>query len=121
MTVAIVHPRLLSKLPGFFPASVAIQQKSATLDGYGQEVETWTNVTDLGDLSATKAPLTAMERQAAKYTATDQVWHVLLAGAYPEITTANRAVIDGDTFDIDAAETDQTGTVTRLRVRQITI
>lgn len=121
MTVAIVHPRMLSKLPGFFPASVAIQAKTATLDGYGQEVESWATVSDWSAIDATKAPLTAMERQAAKYTATDVAWHVLLAGPYPTITTAHRAVIDGDTFDIDASETDQTGSITRLRIRQITI
>ena len=121
MTVPIIHSRMLSRLPGFFAAQVTIQGKSVVRDGYGQEIETWTDVSGWQGIRAAKAPLTANERQALRYTATDRVWHLLLAGAYPEITTSHRAVIGTDVFDIDAAETDQSGSVTRLRVRQITI
>ena len=121
MTVPIIHPQMLSRLPGFFAAQVTIQGKSVVRDGYGQEIETWTDVSGWEEIKAAKAPLTANERQALRYTATDRVWHLLLAGAYPEITTSHRAAADTEVFDIDAVETDQTGSVTRLRVRQITI
>lgn len=121
MTVPIIHSRMLSRLPGFFAAQVTIQGKSVVSDGYGEDIETWTDVSGWQEIKAAKAPLTASERQATKYTATDRVWHVLLAGPYPAITTSHRAVIGTDVFDIDAAETDQSGSVTRLRVRQITI
>lgn len=121
MTVAMIHPKLISRLSGFFPALVTIQAKTVALDDYGQETETWADVSGWQAITCAKSPLSASERQAAGYTATDRVWAVLLAGAYPTITTRNRATIDNETFDIDSVEVDQTGTLTRLRVRQITI
>jgi hypothetical protein len=121
MTAAIVHPRFLATMPaGFFPSRCTIEAKTTTLDEFGGEQDAWLSVPAIADVACAKAPLTALERQAAGYTATDQAWHVLLPGAFPAITTVHRAVVDGETFDIDAAETDQTGTVTRLRVRSVT-
>lgn len=121
MTVAIVHPRFLASVStGFFPSTCTIEAKTETLDEFGEQQLSWLPVPAIVDVACAKAPLSALERQAAGYTATDQAWHVLLTGAYPAITTVQRAVIDGETFDIDAAETDQTGTVTRLRVRSVT-
>lgn len=121
MTAAIVSPRLLSGMPGFFPFLATIQSKVDTTDTYGQPVETWADVSGWQEIKAAKAPLSAMERQSAGYTATDQVWGILLMGAYPDITTAHRVVIDLASYDIDAVETDQTGSVTRLTVRTVTI
>lgn len=121
MTVAIVHPRLLARMPaGFFPVTVDVQAATETRDSFGEPIEAWANVSGLTGIDAVKAPLSASERQAAGYTATDKMWHVLLQGAYPTITTKHRIEIGAETFDIDATETDQTGSVTRLRVRQIT-
>lgn len=121
MTAAIISPRLLTRMPGFFPSRATIQAKPSppTLDEYGQETETWADVSGLQNIACAKAPLSAFERQAAGYTTTDRVWHVLLSGAYPAITTRHRAVIDIEAFDIDAVEVDQSSTLTRLRVRQI--
>lgn len=121
MTAAIVHPRFLASVPpGFWPSRCTIEGSTATRDAYGEPVEAWAGVAVLTAIPCAKAPLSAIERQGAGYTATDRVWNVLLQGAYPAITTNQRAVIDGEPFDIDAEETNQTGTVTRLRVRSVT-
>lgn len=119
MTVAIVHPRLPLKLLGFFPALVTIQAKTIALDVYGQETETWADVSGWQSIKCAKAPLSASERQAAQFTVTDRAWSVLLAGSYPTITTRHRAVINVEMFDIDAVEVDQVGVLTRLRIRAI--
>lgn len=121
MAVPVMHPRFVALNRQFFPSLATIEAVSETQDGSGQEVETWLPVAGLQSLDCAKAPLTAQERQAANYTATDQAWHVLLKGAYPTITTEHRAVVDGDVYDIDAVETDQTGTLTRLRVRTVEV
>lgn len=121
MSAAIVSLRLLSGMTGFFPLLVTIQAKAGTDDPYGQPVETWADVNGWQEIKAAKASLSAMERQTAGYTATDRVWDILLMGPYPDITTAHRVVIDVEFFDIDGVETDQSGNVTRLRVRQATI
>ena len=117
MTVPVIHPRLLSKIGAFFPSTARIQAKTVVLDDYGQEQETWA---DVAMMPAAKAPLSAEERQAAGYTATDRAWTVLLQGTIPLVTTRHRVRVDNETFDVDAVETDQTTNVTRLRVRQVT-
>lgn len=123
MTVPVMHPRFVGMNSQFFPSLATIEAKvePAPQDAYGQEIETWEPVLALTGIRCAKAPLSAQERQAANYTATDQAWHVLLAGAYPQVTTLHHAVIDGETFDIDASESDQTGTLTRLRVRTVEV
>lgn len=117
----LVHSRFVAKQAGFFPSLVTIQANTPTQDSYGQPVESWANVGAWVNLACAKAPLSAQERQANQYTATDQVWHALLRGAYPTITTAHRAVVDGTNYDIDAVETDQTGSLTRLRLRTVEV
>jgi head-tail adaptor len=121
MALPIVHPRFLAAVPaGFFPSRCTVQEQTGTTqDDHGQEVEVWTDVAGLTDIPCAKAPLSAIERQAAQLTVTDRAWSVLLKGAYPAITTAHRAIIDGTAFDIERAETDQTGTLTRLVVRSV--
>lgn len=120
MTVAIVSPRFLASVPiGFFPSVCTIEERTATQDAYGEESLAWA-ADGIEDVPCAKAPLAAIERQVAGYTATDEAWHVLLKGAYPAVTSGDRAVVDGTPYDIDAAETDQTTTVTRLRVRSVT-
>lgn len=123
MTVAVMHPRFVGLNTQFFGSLATIEEKTdpSPTDQYGQEIETWLPVVGLQAIACAKAPLSAQERQAANYTATDQAWHVLLAGAFPSITTRHRAVIDGAVFDIDAAETDQTGSLTRLRARMVEV
>ena len=86
MSAAIVSPRLLSGMAGFFPVLVKIQGKAGTDDPYGQPVETWADVVGWQEIRAAKASLSAMERQTAGYTATDRVWDILLRGAYPDRT-----------------------------------
>jgi head-tail adaptor len=120
MTVPVIHPRFMATVGGgFFPSLATVEAMTSTEDEYGQPIEGWVPVTGLQAIACAKAPLSAQERQAMNYTATDQAWNVLLQGAYPSITTGHRVVIDGVTHDIDAAETDQTGSITRLRVRSV--
>lgn len=123
MTVPVIHPRFMGLNQAFFPSQVTIEVKTdpAPVDTYGQTLDVWLPVPGLQAISCTKAPLSAQERQALSYTVTDQAWTVLLAGAFPSITTSHRAVIDNTTYDIDAAETDQTGSMTRLRVRSVEV
>jgi len=122
MSAAVISPRFLTSIPaGFWPSACDIQVSTPTQDSYGEPVASWADVSGLTEIPCAKAPLSAMELQAAGYTATDQAWHVLLQGAYPAITTAHRAVVDSANFDIDAVETDQMSTVTRLRVRSVSV
>ena len=121
MAAPMIHPRFVAANRVFFPSLATIEAATTTQDSYGQPVETWAAVPTLTGIGAAKAPLSAQERQAAQFTATDQAWSVLLHGAYPEITTRHRAVIDGAVHDIDAVETDQTGSLTRIRVRTVEV
>lgn len=125
MTTPLLHPRAIPglKRAGFFRSTCAILGKlePAPLNDLGQPIDTYVALVAWAAIPCIKAPLSANERQAAQYTATDQAWFVLLDGYYPGITTAHRAVVDGESFDIDAVEHDQTGNLTRLRVRSVEV
>lgn len=118
----------VAEMTEYFPSQASIQAKAVVQDPTtGQEQEAWADVLGMRLIPAAKAPMSALELQAAGYTATDQVWQVLLQGAYPQITTRHRVTVDETatggvvgTYDIDAVETDQTNSLTRLRVRQVT-
>lgn len=117
----LIHPRMLDRLGRFFPLLATVQQKTTMQDQFGQPVETWSDLARHVAIPCARAPLSATERQALQMTVTEQVWTVVLRGHYPLITAAHRLVIDGQPYDILAAESDQTRTLTRLRVRRVSV
>lgn len=120
MTVAAIHPRFARMLSRqFLPSLCDVEEKTVVSDGFGQDVETWSTVQTMRRIPCATAPLSAIERQAAGYTVTDQVWHALLTESYPEITTRHRVLIDDVDYDIDAVEAEPHGSLTRLTVRKI--
>jgi head-tail joining protein len=117
VSAPLIDPGMLDLMGDFFPSQARVEVKVTSQDpATGQEQEAWADVAGAG---AVKAPLSAEERQLAGYTATDQAWWVLFDRAMPWVTTRHRLSIDGTAYDIDAVETDQTGSLTRLRVRQV--
>lgn len=118
----MIHPRfarmISDRMAPLFPSLCAVEAKTVTADEFGQEVETWEVVAGMTLIPCAIAPLSAIERQAAGYTITDQVWHVLMTGDYPEITTRHRLLIDGVEYDIDGAEVALQGALTRLTVQR---
>jgi head-tail adaptor len=117
----LIHPGMLERLSRFFPLIATIEQRSVTQDEYGQAHESWTTLPAHEAIPCTRAPLSASERATLELQITTQAWHLLLRGAYPDITTEHRVVLSGEPYDILAVETDQTGTLTRLTVQRVSV
>lgn len=89
----------------------------------GSPTAAYVAVSGLTGLRAMKAPINPFQSPRVDETKstgdqlTEQDEHVLLESYYPTITTANRADIDGTTYDIVTVEGDSQGQMTRMRVR----
>lgn len=120
MTRPLIDPRMLGRLSRFYPSSVTIQQASTSLAADGQPVASWSDVTGLTGLAGSVGPvdLTRADRAETRrpeFTEVARRRLISLAGAYPTITSAMRAVVDGtDTYNILAVELDSHGVTTRL-------
>lgn len=111
----LVHPQFLARLrPVIFVHRCTIQQASTTQNEIGEPVETWADLPGHVDLPCRVAPLSMDERAELQLTVTQRTITVLLAGSYPSVTTAHRALVDGTAYNILAAERDSEGVTTRL-------
>jgi len=117
---ALIHPRFFEHLHALFPDRITFQRRSATTqDPYGEPVDTWSDILGYVNLPCAQAPLSAEERQALQMTVSERVWTILIPRYLPDITSADRAVLGGVAYDIISVESDQTHTLTRVRLREV--
>lgn len=120
MSQSLISPELLTRLqPSFLTARCTIQGATITQDIEGDAASTWANGAGLVDIPCAIGRAGGTERRGAAFV-TDVATHtILLAGYYPTITPAMRAVSGANTYDILAVTSDPTSTVTALDVRQV--
>lgn len=115
---------------GLFDSTCTIKALPSplTLGPSGSPIAEYATVSGLSNIACMKAvpavalasPDVAEMKSEARQTTTND-WHVLLDSYYPTITTAMRAVVDGDTFDIVNVDNDSQFKMTRLRLREVSI
>lgn len=117
---ALIDPRMLGRLADFYPDAVTIQANSPTRDADGQPIPSWSAVAGLADLPCAVGPVveTSIDRAESRrpaFTVSTRNRRISIAGAYPTITTAHRALVNGsDAYTIVGAEVDSHGMTTRL-------
>jgi len=114
-----IHPTLTSVLADFFPQGCTIQQASISQDAAGAEIRAYADVIGLVDVACRVAPAQGGERNTAEMTYLDATHRIVLAGSYPQITEAMRAVVDGQAYDILLSALDAEGAITRLSVKLV--
>ncbi len=119
--MTLIHPRLLAALNRFYPSTCVIEQATITLSEAGTEVKAWATLAGHGALRASVAPIQPGTPEVQEKRQEDTVpdyatHHISLAGHYPQITTAMRARVGTETFDILAVEHSSQSVTTRLRV-----
>jgi head-tail adaptor len=116
---SIVSPLLADRLVTFYPSQMTIQSRTDTRDSYGQPIPAWANVVGLVSLPCRIAAVNADERPGPDKTIVTVTHHTSIAGYYPTITVAMRAVDGGVFYDIVAVEFDSELVTTRLRVKLV--
>jgi len=118
----LIHPHLLEHLEEtFFPSLATIQAVTLTQDSYGEPAEAWANLAGHVDIPCAIAPASARERASASMTVAETTHTTILAGEYLTVTPVHRAVVDGTVYDIVGVERDSHSTMTRLRLRIVSV
>ena len=113
---------------GMFPNLCTIQALPGTLDSLGAPILTFSDISGLVDIPCHSAPVSSGEGLAGSDEIrlkdridTRQSRHVLLAGYFPTIVMGNRAVIDGEPWNIVGIESDAFSSQTRLEVQEFIV
>ena len=123
-TAALTDPSMLTTLAGFFNATCTIQERTDTADAVGQMIPAWSDLTGHVDIGCRIAPLEASRaagrRQHEDMTVSTTARVIVLAGCYPSITTAMRAVVAGTAYTIVRVLSDSEALCTELIVEVVT-
>jgi hypothetical protein len=125
MARPLTHPRLLDRLPNFYPEKATIQQATASGNSFGDQTLVWASVSGLVNLDCRVAPLTiqtptfANEARLEALTYHTTTHQIAMRGYYPEIQETMRALVDNVDWDIKGVEHDGQGVTTRLRVNRV--
>jgi hypothetical protein len=116
---------MLADLAVFFSATCTIQERGTeTADAVGQMIPAWPDLTGHVDIACRVAPLEASRaagrRQLDDMTVSTTARVIVLAGCYPSITTAMRAVVASTTYTIVRILTDSEALCTELVVEKVT-
>lgn len=121
-----LHPSFTSsKVFGLGPLldrNVTIEENVGGRDTFGEQADTWTPVAGLEDLDgAVGRAGNNLESRRGVDTISIATHAIVLAGYYPQITPAHRAVVDGtEIHDIQSVEHDSRTRVTQLATRIVT-
>jgi head-tail adaptor len=121
MTTWPAHSRFLSELHDAFPSHCTIQAGAVTYSNEGDIVQTWADVVGMIAIHCRVSPVSAgREARTDSMTYSTTTHIITLAGRYAAIGSQHRAVVDGITYDIEAATGDGSGVMTRLAARIVT-
>ena len=118
----IVHPHFATSaraLGGLLDdRNVTIQERTGARDLFGQPADTWSDLADHVDLDGAVGPMPGRESRRSGDTISIATHAIFLAGYYPDITPAHRAVVDdSEIHDIESVEHSSTQKLTRLNTR----
>ena len=123
-TATLTDPLMLTALAGFYNATCTIKERGTeTADAVGQMIPAWSALSGHADIACRIAPLEASRaarRQREEMTVSTTALVVVLAGFYPSITTAMRAVVAGVTYTIVRVLEDSEALCTELIVEAVT-
>lgn len=124
-TAALTDASMLTTLAGFFNATCTIQERGTeTADAVGQMIPDWPDLTGHVDIDCRIAPLEASRavgrRPREDMTISTTARVIVLAGCYPSITTAMRAVVAGTAYTIVRVLSDSEALCTELIAEVVT-
>lgn len=104
---SLVHPRMLAWLLwDFFPSSLTIQAGTPSRTPTGAVTTAWADVAGMVDLPCRVAPVSGAENRTPEQITAQEVQRCVAPLYLPAVTTAHRAVIDGEAWDIVSVDYD---------------
>lgn len=120
MASRLIHPRMMRMLErDFFPQICTIEESTETQSTTGQPKQAWAAIPALTALECRVGEVSGGERRSSNQIYLDATNIILLAGDYPGITEKQRAVVDGQVYDILLARRSAEEAVTRLVARVV--
>lgn len=104
--LGLVHPQMLTALPAFFPSRLTIQAATVGRSPTGAVTTTWANVAGMVDLACRVAPQSGGETRTPERVTTQDVQTCVVPLDLADVTTRQRALVDGEPFDIVSVDYD---------------
>jgi len=117
----LVHPRLMRSLRRHFNSRATLQNGTTTYNSHNEAVTTWLDDPLLKQLPCYIEPASGGEQRNAGNTIVSNLWNVVIAGFYPNISDQQQIVIDGNAYNIINVSTESTDTLTALVVEKVTL
>jgi head-tail adaptor len=118
----VMDSRLLARIDtAVFTSRLTIQRDSGgAANSFGEIPQTWGNVAGLASIPCSIAPAAASERRGSVAVVTEATHTALLSTYLPQITSAMRALVDNQPYDIVAVEHDSRRAMTRVQLKVVT-
>ncbi len=120
LSSVMTHPRFTDEIEKRCSDTVTIQVVTETQGESGEPVETWANLAGHICLPCMVGPAGGGEARTMALTLGTEIKQILIVDYYPAIIQKHRAVVNGVSYDILLAETDQGEGFTRLTVKRVT-
>jgi SPP1 family predicted phage head-tail adaptor len=117
----LINPRLMRSLRRHFNSRATIQNGTTTYNSHNEPVTVWNDDPLLKQLSCYIEPASGGEQRQAGNTLVTNLWNVLIAGFYPNISDQQQITIDGIVYNITDVSTESTDTVTAIVVEKVTL
>ena len=121
----LIHPRLLERLPNFYPHTITIQEQRTDRDAHGQRpprtgADTWQDLAGHQALSCAIGVKGGGQRRDKEQVVTQTTQRIALRDHYPAILIGMRGVAsDGITYSIVNVQHDTQALATYLDVEVV--
>lgn len=120
MASRLFHPRMMAALePNFFAQICTIQSSTEAQDAAGQPQDNWADAPGLVGLACRVGGISGGERRTVSQKYLDATHQILISGHYSAILEKQRAVVDGQAYDILLPVPSPEQAVTKLVVRLV--
>ena len=105
--LGLVHPTLYAwLLPNFYPSRLSLQEYTESRSPTGAVIKGWAPVAGMTDIPCRIAPQSGLESRTAEQVLTQDVQTCVVPLDLVGVSTGDRAIVDGETFDIVSVDKD---------------
>jgi len=116
----ILDGRMAAQLSRFFSSTCTIERSTPSQNDYGEKVHSWSALySDVECVFGFRPRASLAERRLEPVRLSQNEYVLILAGDYSDVTTADRAQVDGSYYNIVDVRTDPTDAMTQLTLEEV--